>query len=166
MTLDLKAIFANDGATLPFVHQLDMTDVDHSGAFPLKKPVCIEGNVTNRAGLVELFIKVSYSYENLCDRCGILHKREYTFSIEKALAVSIEGEESDTILTVPDMQLDVDELVYTEVYVNLPTKFLCREDCKGLCTSCGKNLNEGDCGCSRKEIDPRLSKLADLLNRS
>ena len=97
MTLDLKSIFANDGATLPFKHQLDMTDVDHSGAFPLKKPVRIEGSVSNRAGLVELFIKVSYSYENLCDRCGILHNKEYTFSIEKALAVSIEGEEIDTI---------------------------------------------------------------------
>ena len=76
---------------------------------------------------------------------------------------SLVRQESDTIIEVPGMKLDVDELVYTEVVLSLPTKHLCKDTCKGLCDMCGKNLNEGDCDCVKTEIDPRLSALADLL---
>lgn len=165
MTLDLKRIFANDGATLPIVYELDMKDVDYAGCFPLKKPVKINGSVSNKADVVSLLLNMVYEYSAVCDRCGAETVREYTVTLSRSLAVSIEGEDSDTILVVPQMQLDVDELVFTEVYLSLPTKFLCEENCKGLCSKCGKNLNEGDCGCSQKEIDPRLKKLADLLNQ-
>ena len=48
--------------------------------------------------------------------------------------------------------------------LNLDSKLLCREDCKGLCSRCGKNLNLGPCDC-RKEPDPRLAALAQLLER-
>ena len=61
------------------------------------------------------------------------------------------------------MKLDVDGLIYSEVVVNLPMKHLCKDDCEGICPKCGKDLNEGDCGCPAKEIDPRLQALADLL---
>ena len=80
------------------------------------------------------------------------------------LATAIERQESDTIITVPDMKLDVDEFVYSEVILDLPSKHLCREDCKGICFKCGKNLNDGECGCSTKEVDPRLAKLMELLD--
>ena len=86
-------------------------------------------------------------------------------ALDKALASSIEGEDSDTILLVPDMKLDLDDFLYTEVIVNLPLKHLCSEDCKGLCAKCGKDLNEGDCGCPKKEIDPRLAILQKLLEK-
>ncbi len=107
---------------------------------------------------------ITYEYSAPCDRCGTETKRAHTLRLNKSLAVSIEGEESDSILTVPDMKLDLDELLYSEVIVNLPMKHLCKEDCKGICPKCGKNLNEGKCGCPEKEIDPRLSALAELLN--
>jgi uncharacterized protein len=35
--------------------------------------------------------------------------------------------------------------------LNLPVRFLCKEDCKGVCTKCGKNLNEGECECVPEE---------------
>ena len=43
-------------------------------------------------------------------------------------------------------------------------KVLCREDCKGLCPVCGKDLNDGDCGCDRTERDPRFESLRALFN--
>jgi uncharacterized protein len=49
------------------------------------------------------------------------------------------------------------------VLLELPYKSLCREDCRGLCPLCGKNLNEGLCGCNRKSVDPRLAILGQLL---
>lgn len=164
MIIDLKRIFANDDASLPVDCSLDMSSVEFAGVFPLKKPVKLIGSVFSRASIVRLSAKLSYTYEAPCDRCGTDAARDCILNIEKSLAASLEGEESDDIILIPDMKLDLDELIYTEVVVSLPMKHLCREDCKGICAKCGKNLNEGKCGCPEKEIDPRLSALADLLN--
>jgi uncharacterized protein len=49
--------------------------------------------------------------------------------------------------------------------LELDTKNLCSDDCRGLCPGCGVNLNEGQCRC-KKEIDPRLAKLAQLLEQN
>ena len=57
------------------------------------------------------------------------------------------------------------ELVYSEVIVSLPMKHLCNEECKGICFKCGKNLNEGECDCPKKDIDPRLAPLQAILDR-
>ena len=58
--------------------------------------------------------------------------------------------------------MDLDELVRADLLLELPTKVLCREDCKGLCPKCGKDLNFGPCDC-KKEIDPRWQALSDLF---
>ena len=164
MIIDLKHIFVTDNSALPIEYSLDMSDLEFMGEYPLKKPVTIKGSISNRASLVRLEAEIAYYYEAPCDRCGVETKREHTLTLEKSLAASIEGEESDTILITPDMKLDLDELVYSETVVNLPMKHLCSEECRGICFKCGKNLNEGECGCPKKEIDPRLAALAQLLN--
>lgn len=163
MVLDLKCVFGNNGASLSVEHTLDMSDTDFFGTRPLKTPVVTRGRVFNSAGVVTLSVDICYEFTAPCDRCGKEVSREFKIPFERSLAVSIEAEESDTIIAVPDMKLDLDELVFSEVYVDLPTKHLCSEDCRGICPKCGKNLNDGDCGCPKKEIDPRLSKLAELL---
>ena len=164
MLIDLKHIFAPDNTSLPIEYSLDLSSTEVSGIYPLKKPVTVSGTVSNKASLVVLDAVITYEYDAPCDRCGAETARTHTIRLNKSLAVSIEGEESDSILTVPDMKLDLDELLYSEVIVSLPMKHLCKEDCKGICPKCGKNLNDGKCGCPEKEIDPRLSALAELLN--
>jgi len=164
MIVDLKKIFVNDGESLSVSYALDLSEVEYSGLYPLKKPVSINGTISNKASLVRLEAEISYDFEAPCDRCGVLTVKNHTVHKNLSLAPSIEGEESDTILLVPDMKLDLDEFLYSEVIVSLPMKHLCSDDCKGICLKCGKNLNEGECGCPKKEIDPRLQALADLLN--
>ena len=58
--------------------------------------------------------------------------------------------------------VDVMPQIRETVYTLIPTKVLCREDCKGLCPSCGKNLNEGECSCKNEDIDPRLEALRNF----
>ncbi len=164
MIIDLKRIFVNDNSSLPVDYSLDLSTVEYLGEYPLKTPVSINGAVSNSASLVRLEAVISYEYTAPCDRCGGETVVELTVRVEKSLASSIEGEESDTILLVPDMKLDLDELVYTEVMLSLPMKHLCNQACKGICSKCGKNLNDGECDCPKKEIDPRLAALAELLN--
>ena len=164
MILDLKRIFATDNSVLEIEHTLDMSDVDFFGNYPLKTPVKITGSVFNKASVVSLKLTIEYVFAADCDRCGVFAQHNHTVQVDKLLATAIERQESDTIITVPDMKLDVDEFVYSEVILDLPSKHLCREDCKGICFKCGKNLNEGECGCSTKEVDPRLAKLMELLD--
>ena len=164
MILDLKSIFAAEGSAKQIDYEFDMSDIEFSGVFPLKTPVSVKGSVSNSAGVVALVLNIEYVYSAPCDRCGEFAERGHNVKLDKMLAVSIEGEDSDTIITVPDMKLDVDGLVYSEVILDVPSKHLCNDDCKGICSVCGKNLNKENCICKSKEIDPRLAKLAELLN--
>ncbi len=60
-------------------------------------------------------------------------------------------------------QIDLDPIVREQVLLALPVSVLHSEDCKGLCTVCGQDLNEKDCGHSgQKQIDPRLAKLGEI----
>ena len=56
-----------------------------------------------------------------------------------------------------------DEVVISDIILNYPQKYLCKDDCKGLCPECGKNLNEGDCGCNKTQVDSRLEILKQLM---
>ena len=163
MILDLKKLFITENYTLPIDHSIDFSQVEYMGEYPLKKPVTVSGEITNRAGLVTLTLKMVYVFSAPCDRCGLPTEACHTVKLEKSLAPEIAGNDSDDIIIVEDMKLDLDELVFSEIIISLPMKHLCSEDCRGLCSSCGKNLNEGECNCNKKQIDPRLAVLADLL---
>jgi uncharacterized protein len=65
------------------------------------------------------------------------------------------------------VQLDLGEVVREQLYLSLPLKRLCREGCRGLCPTCGKNLNAGGCGCPPPEQpeDPRLAPLRGLIDK-
>ena len=165
MVLDLKRIFATENSVLEINHSLDMSNVDFMGNYPLKNPVKIVGSVFNKASVVHLNLVIEYTFSAPCDRCGVDARHNHTVNVDKLLATAIERQESDTIITVPDMKLDVDEFVYSEVILDLPSKHLCKESCKGICYKCGKNLNEGECGCTEKEVDPRIAKLMELLEK-
>lgn len=64
-----------------------------------------------------------------------------------------------------DEQIDLLQLMEEQFYLTLPMKPLCREDCQGLCPTCGTNLNEARCDCEVRWEDPRLAGLKALMNR-
>ena len=70
---------------------------------------------------------------------------------------------AEDVYEVNGDSFELDEIIREQLILNMDMTVLCREDCKGLCPKCGRNLNEGDCGCDRTEIDPRLAKLKQLL---
>lgn len=71
-----------------------------------------------------------------------------------------ETEESDYI---DGYHLDVDKLLYNEILIGWPAKVLCKDDCKGICSTCGQNLNEGTCDCEDTSLDPRMSVIRDVF---
>ena len=164
MFLDLKPLFAGSREFLSVDFEMDLSEFEFLGVKPFLSPVAISGKIVSRAGIVQSDLNCKVEYVGVCDRCLKETVKNYTVAINRVIVVSLENEENDDIAVVPDMQLDLDDFCYPDIVMSLPTKLLCKEDCKGLCSVCGKNLNEGDCGCTTKEIDPRLAALAELLN--
>ena len=163
MVLDLRSLFLNDGQSRPLDCRFDLSEVEFFGGYPLKSPVTVKGSVYSRAGIVTLSVECDCEYTAPCDRCGQETVKHYNVPIERVLVSQLENDENDEIILVQDFKLDLYELVYTEVVLAMPSKHLCTKDCKGLCFKCGKNLNDGPCGCATKEVDPRLRALAELL---
>lgn len=66
------------------------------------------------------------------------------------------------ILVVDDEVLDLGPVLEEQVQLNVPMRPLCREECRGLCPTCGADRNDGDCGCRDEASDPRWAGLAVL----
>lgn len=164
MVLDLKQLFSMANGAKELNAEFDLSDVEFSGVFPIKTPVRITGEILSKTGIVSLKALIEADYSADCDRCGTPSTKHYSIPVSRVLVTELANEEeNDEMLVLPEMKLDLYELVLTEVVLNIPSKHLCKEDCLGICQKCGKNLNEGPCGCDHKEVDPRLAVLLDLL---
>lgn len=81
---------------------------------------------------------------------------------QAAFAASFELDELDAE-PFNGKTIDLDPVVREQVLLALPVSVVCRDDCKGLCSTCGQDLNEQDCGHGKvKEVDVRLAKLKDI----
>ena len=85
--------------------------------------------------------------------------------VSTLMAEELENEENeDEIVLLENGEADLDEVFTTAVVLSMDMQNLCSEDCKGLCSGCGVNLNEEPCRC-KQEVDPRLAALAQLLDK-
>ena len=162
MRLDVKKIINTPGDGIAFQEELDLSDVDFGGVCPAVQPVSAEGTVRNIAGMLSLRMDVDARLSCVCDRCGSSFEMPFHVSLERMLAAELEDEENDDILLLEDGEFDLGELVRETYILNMDTKLLCREDCKGVCPGCGANLNVETCRC-QKEMDPRWAALQKLL---
>ena len=99
------------------------------------------------------------SFSIPCDRC--LTPVETPLTVDFARKVSLDDQEETNY--IDGYTLDVDQLVRNEILIGWPTKILCGEDCKGICSVCGQNLNEGTCDCEDTSLDPRMSVIRDVF---
>jgi uncharacterized protein len=63
---------------------------------------------------------------------------------------------------LPEEGIELRDIVEEQIWLNIPMKPLCSNECKGLCTICGADLNSGECGCDRSVSDPRFAVLKSL----
>ena len=164
MRLNLREIIHVPVASVPFDFTLDLTQEEFFGEHPITQPVHVEGTVKNIADVLVLEGQAASVLDYTCDRCMGGFSREKVVRLSFLLAEEIEGEEDGDIVLLDDGEIDVGDLAYTAFILDMDTKHLCSEDCKGLCPTCGQNLNEGDCACKKQQTDPRLEALRQLLN--
>ena len=165
MKLNLREIIEIPGGSVQFAQELDTALLDFPSVRAYTAPITAEGKVVNTAGILTLQGKLHAQMLCVCDRCGEVFDKPFHLDCEYLLATELEDEENDEILLLEDGTVDLGELSREVFILNMPTKLLCREDCRGLCPGCGVNLNYEVCRC-KKEVDPRLAKLAQLLEKS
>ena len=164
MFLDVRPILHTPGKHLPFQFELDLTDIEFGGRYPVTQPVVVQGEVRNVATVLELDLTAETTLDAVCDRCGKAFSQEKSVPFSCMLAEELENGENDEIVLLEDGKVDLGDLARTAFILGMDTKTLCSEDCKGLCPRCGADLNLGPCSC-KKEVDPRLAVLAKLLDK-
>lgn len=147
MLLRLKQLFDRDGERKDIYLDIPLEELGiYGGVGQFISPISLRGEIINRAGVVTLSYSLKTEILHLCDRCLNEFQREYELDFEHIL---IRGEslDEDEYVSCPNDTLDVNELAISDLLLAMPTKILCKPECKGLCPNCGKDLNAGDCGC-------------------
>ena len=166
MLLDLKPILVTPGASLPFETHENLSDLVFGSCKPASKPVLAYGKVRNTAGVLELNGELITTLHGVCDRCASEFTRAVQIPIHAVLVSEeeLEQAEDEWVFGIHDGCADLTDIITTAFVLNMDSQLLCRPDCKGVCFRCGKNLNEGPCGC-RKEPDSRFAVLQQLLDK-
>lgn len=135
----------------------------------------VSGRASRRGEEIRVQGKIEAGVEVACDRClaPVKVPLEVEFETafipqEKAAAAEENVELRDEDLVVDAFEgdaIDLDELVREQILLAVPSRHLCREDCKGLCPTCGADLNAGRCGCAHEETDPRWAALANWKSK-
>ncbi len=125
------------------------------------EPICAHGTLSLIEDVLQLKLKVSTEVRIPCSRC--LEFFNYPLEFHMDERISNEDVEDDEVLVVNGDNLDITEMLENSIIMELPTKKLCNEDCKGLCQQCGINLNKSSCKCDNFNVDPRLAKLKDMF---
>ncbi|HEX8069822.1 MAG TPA: DUF177 domain-containing protein [Pyrinomonadaceae bacterium] len=137
----------------------------------LRGDVRVAGHARRKGRRVQVAGTVETEVEVNCDRClapvNVPLRAEFDVSYEPAEAAEAdehaELHDEDLAASVYEGdRLDVDELVREQIMLALPARSLCREACRGLCPTCGQDLNAQACACEQKEIDPRWAGLAAI----
>lgn len=165
MQLDFTNLFNFDNEVIDIDTNIRFDDFEYSTYMPLKNGVDVKGKAYCKADVVYLDLNVRFDFFGVCDRCAEDFEKEYSFDIHKIAVEKLENDDDDfdDFVVVEGCKLDLDDFIYQEIQLFLPQKMLCKDDCKGICQQCGKNLNEGSCDC-KKEVDPRMAALLQLLD--
>lgn len=164
MILNLKRLFFVPNDKLDFSYDLNLDDFELHGERLFRSPIKIAGTVENRSSVVTLTYSAEFVLSYECGRCLKETQKSDKNNYTHILVDELCNEDSDSLYVTENYTVNMDELVVDDIVPDLPLKFLCFEDCKGLCPKCGANLNDGDCGCARGQIDSRLEVLTKLLN--
>lgn len=165
MIIDLSNLLDDSEKFSKFTGEIDQSEI----SFPdreikFNKPIDYEADLfVLDDGEVEFSLRINYSYTEPCSRC--LKSTESSKEI-RISGKMVEGneedsleEDEDNLIFYENHEFNIVNYIKTQIYISLPMKILCDENCKGLCSSCGIDLNENTCDCVEHTIDPRLLEL-------
>lgn len=171
MLINISDILSHENQVVQKEVVLEMNQFESKmGTFPILEKTPIQLTLTN-AGDKKLLVEGSVDLSLLipCARCLEDVKTDMHLTISKEVDMKISEEERikemDETNFMIGYELDVEKLIYGEIFINWPVKVLCREDCLGICSICGKNLNLGSCECDTEVLDPRMAAIQDVFKK-
>ena len=165
MEINLLPIINYEGKKLPVDYSAALQPRD-GDILEIIQPVHVKGEAVNMGDCIALTAEGTAYVRMPCDRCTEPAELVVPFTVSERLkkeeATLPEKAEDEDVIWFSGNTFDLDSVVYNSLYMSLPSKVLCREDCKGLCPHCGQNLNFGACGCDTRQTDPRFAVLDQL----
>jgi uncharacterized protein len=169
MNVDLLSV-TDEPVPFNFRIAADQLDLDTEGV-RITGDVDVSGEVSKNAAKTDVRGSIKAPLEIDCTRCLTPVKSDLAirFDIDyvgrelfpAGRETHLDRGDLDTDI-IEGSELDLSEVAREQIVLNLPEQALCREDCKGICATCGKDLNEGDCSCGEDDIDPRWAALKNL----
>ena len=172
MLLNLTDVLTSEGKSRTEDAEIALTVFEsRMGSFPITEKTPLRLELENAgAGRARLKGHAVITQRMNCDRCLketpvtiVLDFEREVYSPEITDAAVSDDTDGGVM---EGYQLNVEALVYNELLMNQPERVLCRPDCRGICKKCGRDLNEGECGCDTFVPDPRMAVLKDIFNAS
>lgn len=152
----VNEVIIQDNLVLPENDELSSNDTFQVA------PVMVTGVIKRSGKQFLLDLKYESSWTYLCGRCLDETKYQLEGEIKRSI-VKDSNDGDDDIVFVESTVIDLYDVIYNDIVLNLPSQVICSEDCKGLCPECGVNMNLETCTCEDDKVDPRLAKLKNLF---
>lgn len=144
MKINLKQLFSIVGESRDIAYTISTDELSDIRGRSFASPVEVKGRIYNRAGVVYLEYSVDMTLLITCDRCLKELERAYHYDFDHIVVPSANSD-NDEYIVADGESIELNEIAVTDLLLQLPTKSLCKDDCKGLCMICGCDLNESTC---------------------
>ena len=171
MLINLLSILSQDGKEQELQIPLEMDTFQNRGeSYQIAEKEDLHVHLIHKGNkLVEMTGDVKLVVMIPCARC--LEPVTVPFDIEFEYELDMKKTEEERMADLDEMdflsglEIDVEKLVYNEILVNWPIRVLCKDDCQGICSHCGGNLNKETCECDTHELDPRMAAIRDIFSK-
>lgn len=169
MLIDLSRVLTHEGKKLNMtIEPSGDSYVCEMGSFPYVGKSSVSLTIMHTENqVIRLEGKGTITVLIPCSRC--LENVEVPISIEISEEIDMKLTDQERIESldessyIQDKQLDTEKLLHNEILIRWPMRVLCKENCKGICSRCGANLNQGSCDCDTADLDPRMAVISDIF---
>ena len=125
----------------------------------------IKGSIYQKNGMPFISYEIISDFIAGCARCNKETPHKIIVRGEKYIAGKAGGKDESDEYYVAETEgiINISDFIREFLGLEVPLRYLCSEDCKGLCPKCGKDLNNGDCACPKKEKNPAFAVLDDFF---
>ncbi len=161
MICDISTVINTEGAQVSFADCIEALELTPD---VMVNKIELGGCIKCTGGVLVLEASVDAEIKTQCARClkEIILPLTFDFSETLVLAGQETDADADSVIFFEGKEINVGEIAINNLLLNISSKYLCSDDCRGLCSKCGKNLNDGDCDCDFFEIDERWEKLKNF----
>ncbi len=147
MTINLRQLYEIVGEVKEFECVVSEEYLTQVKGYSFSDDVTVKGILKNRAGVLTMKCAINGTLNAVCDRCLADFSKPLCFESESVLVRELSNEDNDEYIVTMNDALDLDEYAISELLLRMPTRLLCKEECKGLCPVCHIDLNTAECDC-------------------